>query len=288
MRSTTVAELKKLLGDIPPNRLIAQQWKGAIQRDERREKMQVDPNAFRNRQMLLEHLELPEKDNSLSRCFILLDCVRRRHHANQAVAPRVIDELIAALGSYPKSTKEAHHYIRTLAYLNRERRAKERKPPRMPLASTEGLETASMLLGTYKVHGTVGSQTDAMKNLLGGLPRNRNVAKWWKNAVDAARRKKNRRDRKAEKRIVVEAKQRQRSLRRLERTGGKEAYNAHGNGQPLTRLYKEAAILNRAEPIALAHQLGVPTHVVEPNQNRKRSYFIRLYRFIGRFFVLKQ
>ncbi|KAI0560511.1 hypothetical protein FGB62_111g04 [Gracilaria domingensis] len=215
LRPSTVTELQSLVGKLPPNRLLAQQWKGAIQRDLGRANRKRSPTAFEHRHQLMETLTLSECNGSVSRCFILLEAVRKRYQANEAPNPKCLEELERLLGSFPKTSVEAHRFIRSLARMQRDRRKMEKKPPRVPVESVSDLYQASMLLGSYAVRGSVGSQTEKLKTLIGAIPRNKNVAHSWQKLIKAAIRKRKRREQKEQRRQEIEQKRFERQLRKL-------------------------------------------------------------------------
>lgn len=215
MKKSTEEEIKSLVGALPESREAAQRWKVALQRGTNRRKEHLaQPNAFKNRKRLAELIRLPEDNETVNRCFILLGCLQRRYRLFQPLSPRVLDELTRKLGSAPNDEKDVHHYIKTLVFLQRERRSRELRPPQIPLDDLHELEFARMLLGTYAVKGSAGKQNRRLENVLGTLPRNKNIAASWKKVIEAAIRKKRRKERVARKREEIALKRLQRKLRR--------------------------------------------------------------------------
>lgn len=220
MRQSTKAQLETLVGGLPSNRLIAQQWKVSLQRLEhapRRLAHRQDANAFCHRDALVQQLPLPRNPSKLSRMFILLEVVRRRYITDVEINPRVVSEISTTLGCFPSTALDAQRYIRALIYMQRLRRRAERRPPRVPLHDLEAMRIAHMLLGTFSSCGSIGSQTDALFGLIGSLPSSKNIALSWKKIIAAAIRKKKRKDRVYAKRIVDDEKRLQRRLKRLSR-----------------------------------------------------------------------
>lgn len=217
MRNSVLAELQSLVGEIPSNRLIAQQWKGSLESYNRELNRLVDPSAFKNVHQIAETLALPYNNSTVQRCFILLECLNRRYQTGQPVNPKVIRELTFNFGSYPTSPRQVHLYKRALTFLSRKRKSSELRPPRIPYHSIEDLNYSCMLLGSYARKGTVGRQKEKLQYLIGALPRNKNIAASWKKIVMAAIRKKLRRERRAIRVHEIETIRLQRRLRRLKR-----------------------------------------------------------------------
>lgn len=225
MRACTKAELQNLVGQLPTNRLIAQQWKVSLQRQmsvekrEARPQRQSDGVAFHHRDALARQLPLPHAQSDLSRVFILLEVVRKRYSTATPVSPRLASEIAHIVGSCPATALDARRYIRALACLQQQRRRTERRPPNMPLDDASALREATMLLGAYAMHGSVGAQTGRLVAIIGAAPRNKNVAASWKKVMAAAIRKKKRKDRVHLKRVVDDDKRLQRRLKRREQQG---------------------------------------------------------------------
>lgn len=220
LRQSTLDELKILVGDVPPNRLVAQQWKVALCRHiaaPGRLEHRNNPTAFRRRDALVRQLPLPNNHSQMSRMFILLEVLRKRYSAGVAVNPKVVSEITNTLGSCPTTVLEARRYIRALAFAQMQRKHSERLPPRIPLHDLEALSTANLLLSAYAERGSVGAQTSKLVTILGSTPRTKNVANSWRKIIAAAIRKKKRKDRVRAKRIVDNEKRRQRRLKRLQR-----------------------------------------------------------------------
>lgn len=216
-RKSTVNELEQLVGGFPPNRLIAQQWKGAMQRDMARAKNRRDVNAFKNRIALTNKLTLSEKNGIVSRCFILLEVARKRYNLDQAPNPIVLRELKSKLGSYPKCALDARRHIQALARIQRDRALMEKRPPRIPVDDFAQMYEASMLLGLYAVRGSAGKQNHRLEALIGTIPRNENIAGSWQKRVKLAIREKKESERSALKRREIECKRTERRLRRIKR-----------------------------------------------------------------------
>lgn len=218
MKKSTEQEILSLVGALPESREAAQRWKVALQRGTNRRKEHLaQPNAFKNRKRLSQLIRLPDDNDIVGRCFILLGCLQRRCRLSQPLSPRVLEELTRKLGSAPDNEKDVHHYIKTLAFLQRERRSRELRPPQIPLDDMHELEFARMLLGTYAVKGSAGKQNRRLENVLGTLPRNRNIAASWKKIIEAAIRKKQRKERVAHRRQEIALKRLQRKLRQQQR-----------------------------------------------------------------------
>lgn len=211
-------ELHRLIGELPPTREIAQQWKAALQRPVNpRLRHLAQPTSFNNRKRILQDIRLPRSDSTVGRCFLLLGCLQRRHRLSQPVNSSVLEELTRYLGSAPSDDKETHHYIKALRQLQSERHSRELRPPQIPLDDMEEMEFARMLLGTFAVKGAVGKQASRLERFLGTLPRNKNIAASWKKHVEAAIRKKRRKQRVARRRQEIELKRVQRRLKRQKR-----------------------------------------------------------------------
>lgn len=220
MRVSTLEELRTLVGDVPPNRLVAQQWKVALCRQVTKPSRLAhrnDVTAFKHRDALVRQLPLPNAQSQVSRMFILLEVLRKRYSTGAPVNPKVVSEITNTLGSCPTTVLEARRYIRALAYSQTQRKRSERLPPRIPLDDLEALSTANMLLNAYATRGSVGAQTSKLVSILGSAPRTKNVANSWRKIIAAAIRKKKRKDRVRAKRIVDNEKRRQRRLKRLQR-----------------------------------------------------------------------
>lgn len=219
MRVSTLDELRELVGDVPPNRLIAQQWKVALCRhiaEPSRLAHRNNVTAFRHRDALVRQLPLPNAQSQVSRMFILLEVLRKRYSTGVPVNPKVVSEITNTLGSCPTTVLEARRYIRALAYAQARRKNSERLPPRIPLDDLEALSTANVLLSSYATRGSVGAQTAKLVSILGSSPRTRNVANSWRKIIAAAIRKKKRKDRVRAKRVLDNEKRRQRRLKRLQ------------------------------------------------------------------------
>ncbi|PXF43922.1 hypothetical protein BWQ96_06388 [Gracilariopsis chorda] len=210
-------ELESLVGQLPPNRLIAQQWKGAMQRDITKANRKVNRRAFQVRHELQQRLHLSKDNRIVSRCFTILEAVRKRYIMNEAPNPKLLKELKVKLGNFPTSSVDAHRYINALAQMQRDRRLSEKRPPRIPADNFVDLYEASMLLGAYAVHGSVGRQTRRLENLVGSIPRNESIARSWQKQIKAAIRKKRRRERSDQRRQEIERKRLERQLRRIRR-----------------------------------------------------------------------
>lgn len=213
MRDATRRELANLLGELPPSRLVAQQWKFRL-RAQSRPRASPPVTAFRHHDELVAQLPLPHAQTDLSRAFILLEVLRRRLSAGMAVSARLSDQLERILGTCPATSMEARRYVHALVFLQRRRRRAERLPPVIPLHDLDGMRVAIMLLGAYSVRGSVGAQSRTLVSLIGTLPRNRNVALSWKKMLAAAVRKRKRKQRVLLKRSVDDAKRLQRRLKR--------------------------------------------------------------------------
>lgn len=207
-------ELLALIGEIPKSRVLAQQWKAMLQNNGRRKRHKENPSRFKNRNEIVNRIQLPDKDNSVGRCFILLGCLERRYRLDQTPAPRAISELERTMGAYPKDEKEAHHFIEALVFLQKKRRSLELTPPQIPNDDMEQLAMVNMLLGAYSVQGSVGRQTDLLYELLGVIPRSSNIAASWKKLIAAAIRKKKRKERTASRRAEIQYKRHQRRLQK--------------------------------------------------------------------------
>lgn len=213
-------ELESLVGQLPASKELSQQWKASLQRLQdapRRIAHRQDPTAFSQRDALVQQLPLPRDLRKLSRMFILLEVVRKRHNVGGMVKPHIITEITSILGSCPTSAQSARRYIRALAYMQRLRRRAERFPPCLPLEDLEALHTAHMLLGIYANAGSVGAQTSVLLSLIGATPPTKTTALSWKKIVAAVIRKKKRKDRVHAKRFVDNQKRLQRRLKRLKK-----------------------------------------------------------------------
>lgn len=218
IRPSARREIEALVGAFPKSRAVAQQWKVALQyTPNARLKHLSNPSAFKTRIEVLRKIRLPEQSDDVGRCFILLGVLERRYRSSQSPSTCVLQELQEKLGDYPVDVDEAHHFIKALVLLQKERRFQELRPPRIPLESMEELDFANMLLGAFAVRGSVGRQSGRLEKLVGALPRNSNVAASWKKIIAAAIRKKKRRERTAKRLAEIELKRRERRRRRQQR-----------------------------------------------------------------------
>lgn len=178
----------------------------------------ANPRAFKLRRELQEQLHLSDDNRVVSRCFTILEAVRKRYVMGEAPNPRLLKELKVKLGNFPTSSVDTRRYRKALAEMQRERRLGEKRPPRIPVDSFTALYEASMLLGAYAVQGSVGRQTRRLENLVGAIPRNTNIARSWQKQIKAAIRKKKRRERSDQRRKEIDRKRLERQLRRIRRT----------------------------------------------------------------------
>lgn len=218
MRPSARREIEALVGAVPKTRAIAQQWKVALQyTPNARLKHLSQPSVFKKRREIMGKIRLPEQSENVGRCFVLLGVLERRYRSSQSPSTRVLQELEEKIGDYPVDIDETHHFIKALVVLQKERRFQELRPPRIPLESTEELDFTNMLLGAFSVRGSVGRQSGRLEELIGALPRNRNVAASWKKIIAAAIRKKKRREVTARRLAEIERKRHERRLRRQQR-----------------------------------------------------------------------
>lgn len=282
MRAATAKELETLIGHTPHTRLIAQQWKGALQRDEAKTNRCDDPLAFKTRNLLHSKLSLPD-EKALSRCYFLLEHLRQQYAVKEDPDSRILEQLVVELGDFPKSERDVHHYTKSLASFARERRRRERRPPKIPTESLEDLRKACMLLGTYAVKASVGRQTATLESLLGAIPRTRNVATSWKKLIEASIRKIERENKRNLKRADDDAKRLQRRMRHLQQ---EERTSEHVQRE-LTKLStrKKAILDERHESVLSSVSVLSPP---EPEQKKNTPYIARLYKMLGRIFEFRR
>lgn len=217
MKQSAAAELQSLVGELPGTKEIAQQWKAMLQKNPRRKQHKDNPSAFKRRRVLLDKIRLPERESLVGRCFVLLGCLQRRYRLNQPPSPLVLRQLEDALGSYPVDKDETHHYISALAVMQKERRSREKRPPRVPTEDMAQLALANMLLGSFAARGSVGRQEQRLLELIGEVPRNTNVAASWQKVVAAAIRKMKRKEKTARRRAEIDQKRIVRKLRKQQK-----------------------------------------------------------------------
>lgn len=280
MRSNTAEELQMLVGQVPPNRLMAQQWKGSLERHLAKKRFTEDPNSFRNRNILLEHIVLPETRQASSRCFVLLEYIRRCYRTDRRVNPRVSEELNRTLGSCPTSCEDSRHYIRTLAYLNRKRRVEERLPSRMPLESDEKMQKAIMYLGVLASNRSIGAQVATLKELIGCYPRDKNTALYWKKGLASALRRKRRKDRVAKDRIEADAKRQHRRMKKLDRLHQLERAAQYCEISDTVPSLQLKSSIEQVAAVSYASGDGIETL-------GKETYLERLYAMMGKIFSWK-
>lgn len=218
MKRSRKQEIERLVGALPESREIAQRWKVALQRGTNRRKEHLaQADAFKNRKRLSELIRLPKDNETVGRCFILLGCVQRRYRLSQPPSRFALDEISRKLGSAPCDEKEVYHYIKTLSFMQKERRSQEMRPPQIPLHNMQELKFVRMLLGTFAVKGSAGKQNMRIERSLGTLPRNSSIAASWKKKIEAAIRRKKRKEKVACRRQEIAQKRLQRRLRRQQR-----------------------------------------------------------------------
>lgn len=290
MKQSTKKEIEALVGALPQNRLVAQQWKVALQHTPNARRIHLaNPNAFKHRKEAFKRIQLPQQNDVLGRCFVLLGCLERRYRHSQPVSQRVVEELKQRLGDYPVDVREAHHFRKALTELQKERRSRERRPARVPTESMEELLYAKMLLGYFSVRGHVGRQDDRLQQLIGAVPRNRNVANSWKKIIAAAIRKKKRQDQIAVRLDEMERKRKDRRERResklrqqvvdLESRIGFELATrrrSHGNGVGGDDGTSQDAL----QPSPTAH--------IDREAQHDQSFVSRLQSMLGAFFGRKR
>lgn len=221
MRDKARAELVALVGGAPETKERAQQWKGALELLKKRERRVAHGAAYTATcsplvgPALAESIQLPERDRKASRVFSLLDVQRRVFDRGETPRPRLMAEVEESIGYAPSCNRDVHRASRALVFLQRQRRSRERQPPKLPLESDSDMDMAHMLLGAYAVKSSVGAQTPLLIQLIGAKPRTRNVAKSWKKVVATAIRKKKRKERVAQRRQQIAAKREYRRLRKL-------------------------------------------------------------------------
>lgn len=208
----TKPELSELLGALPADRVTAQMWKAGLRRLARNAEMgtaPVDSPVSR----LRAKVALPQRDRDIGRVFSALDVARRALAAGRPLPDETASELARKAGVAPTSETDVHHVSRALVHLQRARRSSERRPPLIP-KELAGLREANMLLGNFVWFGKVGAKSDRLAELVGGLPRTRNVARSWKKIVEAATRRFLRKERVAARRREADLKRERRRLKK--------------------------------------------------------------------------
>eukprot|EP00177_Eucheuma_denticulatum_P008325 GFKZ01015147.1.p1 GENE.GFKZ01015147.1~~GFKZ01015147.1.p1 ORF type:complete len:365 (-),score=35.30 GFKZ01015147.1:1271-2365(-) len=278
LKSSRKDELHRLVGHLPPTRKVAQQWKVALQRPVNlRLKHLAQPTSFKNRKRILNQIRLPDTDSAVGRCFVLLGCLRRRHRLSQPVTQSVLEELTRHLGSAPHDGKETHHYIKALRQLQSERRSRELRPPQIPLDDIDEMEFARMLLGTFAVKSSVGKQAHRLERFLGTLPRNKNIAASWKKHVEAAIRKKRRKQRVALRRQEIELKRLQRRLKREKREAeAAQAAGLDGSKDDRVDEVRRGVVTSQQSFVLAPAMCAGHTHNAVPFIGRVRGIFGRI------------
>lgn len=208
----TRPELAELLGALPPDRVTAQMWKAGLRRLARNAATCAAPDNGPVAR-LRESVSLPPRDRDVGRVFSALDVARRSLAAGRRLPPDSVAELERKAGVAPTSEIEVHHVSRALVMLQRARRSAERRPPAIP-KGLAGLHEANMLLGNFVWFGKVGAKSDRLAELVGALPRTKNVARSWKKIVEAATRRFLRKERVAARRREADLKRERRRLKK--------------------------------------------------------------------------
>jgi len=185
--------LAALLGEYPPTKEIAQQWKYRLTRIAQEEQVRrkqstsapqgADPGPVTRRQALLREIEqnllIPESDEQVQRAFSILGrIIERKDKPTESEEA----ELQRLLGVVPGGVLTAKRAVRVLREQVASRRRFERWPPFVPLA-LERVREARVILRQIAIQRSAGAKAAArLKELLaGGYPRNQRVARsWWK------------------------------------------------------------------------------------------------------------
>lgn len=201
--SSLETKLIEYVGQVPKNRLIAQQWKGSLtlilkDRTGRRS------TRFANKTKIhFEQLVLPKDDSKRDRALSLLERCRKRFVLGDCIHDKAMAELKSIICCVPSTSEEAFKAIKTLSRLSKVRRSGERRPLQIPNTDSD-LQEAYCLLGTAARARSLGSQEARLLELLGSLPRTRYVALWWKKAVGTVIRKRKRKWETAQRRLRIE------------------------------------------------------------------------------------
>lgn len=284
LHNSKLQELEDLIGGLPRNRLVAQQWKYTMTRQTKKKPKQP-PSGEPNHQVdrVREMITFPENDRVLSSCFSGLEHIRRRYANDVTPSPQRIMKLVSILGSCPMSEREAKRYIRALVLIQKERKERERRPPKIPTENLDEMYYASMLLGTYAFYGSIGEQKEKLVSLIGASPRTTNIAASWKKHVEAAIRKKKRRDKAAAKALEDEAKREFRRQRRLmrEQMEQKSLTLSASFNKNLTPSQE----INKSEQTASAYTNKTDGRILSSAHLSRATRFSRVCRFIGKLFA---
>ena len=284
LHKSKLQELEDLIGGLPRNKLVAQQWKYTLTRQTKKKPKQLpsgEPNHHINR--IRETINFPQDEKVLSSCFSELEHIRRRYASDAIPSPQRMVKLISILGSCPMSEREAKRYIRALVLIQKERKSIEKRPPTIPTENLDDMYCASMLLGTYAFYGSIGTQKEKLVSLIGALPRTTNIAASWKKHVEAAIRKKKRREKAAAKALEDEAKREFRRQRRIMREQMEQksltlSASFHKNMDATQES-------NKSEQTALACTKTGEISLSSAHLSRA-TRFSRVCRFIGKLFAV--
>ncbi|KAK4537929.1 hypothetical protein CDCA_CDCA15G3954 [Cyanidium caldarium] len=229
-------EAEALLGAYPPRKEIAQQWRGALLRDLRRERLarlKAEQNLRRGSpvspeqaiyRMLERDMRLPPRDEQTDAAFLLLGRLVRDQQRPTEMEARRLRDLI---GVVPTGKTSATRAIKVLKRMALERFRWERWPPFVPL-DLEHVRQAFRILAQVRRQGTAGERANQeLRSLLGGaFPRHRRVATAWRKRLAFVIRY---RERKARVAAVMELR-RQKLLRRAAAEAASTEPNASSAG----------------------------------------------------------
>lgn len=228
MSESVRGELVSLVGAFPPSRTIAQQWKGALRLRAARAAREAHAAAGAHvvscpavqATKMMGRIVLPSDNRTVSYTFVLLEVLRFRYDAGDEPKPMLLQMVQERLGFAPSSAVEAMQATKALKRLQRMRKSAERRPPRIPDVD-EDLRLVNMLLGQCAHAKEVGPvRTPVLMRLIGGVPRDRNVAASWKKKVEYVIRRRARKRKVAENLVVANRKRAARRAKREARTLG--------------------------------------------------------------------
>ena len=155
-------------------------------------------------------------DSRKDRAFSVVDCYRRKLGLGKEVKVGMKEEIRKLVGVLPGTERETEKVIRSLSRMVRRRRINEKMPGVVP-REVEEVEEACELLERFSMGRMGMGEEKRLREILGGLPRTRNVAASWKKKLEIVVRKRKRKLRAAEKKVEIEVKRTQRRAKREKR-----------------------------------------------------------------------
>lgn len=211
-----ISELAALLGRSPADRLIAGQWKDGLQYILRSETHQKRPKrSDKTAHVSSAVTHIPVRQRDVGRAFSILEVTRRILAQGRVLSDPLRGELTRHIGTFPTTEREALVVRKELSRRVAQRKKEEVLPPYSSKdveMDEQKLRYVSMHLGHLANWRRLGGKrARKLEQLVGGiLPRNRNVARSWKSAVDIQRRKALRKNKVQRNLEVADAKRRHR------------------------------------------------------------------------------